>query len=32
MQSPELATTMRDAGVVGQPDVYFLDEVEDIDQ
>lgn len=32
MQSPALAATMQQAGVVGMPDVYFLDAVEDVDQ
>lgn len=32
MQSPALAATMQQAGVVGQPDVYFLDAAEDIDK
>jgi len=27
-QSPDLRETMKRAGVVGQPDIYFLEEVE----
>lgn len=32
MQSPGLAAAMQQAGVVGQPDVSFLEEVEDSDK